>query len=165
MRIQRDPIPGAHLAGIFLACLFAMTALSCASEGEDTAEASTAQEEALPNTLTEAEQAAGWRLLFDGVSLAGWRGLGRDTIPEGHWIIEDGAIRKVASGEVPTAADGQPLEGGGLFRLGQCVGVLSMFLIFRKRRFGKSFFSSSVRVKKLSVVFIFGVDVHRGRAA
>jgi len=55
-----------------------------------------------------------WITLFDGESFAGWRGVGRDSIPAGHWIIEDGSIRKVASGDVPTAADGQPLEGGDI---------------------------------------------------
>jgi hypothetical protein len=55
-----------------------------------------------------------WTELFDGESFAGWRGLGRDTVPGGHWVIEEGTIRKVASGAVPTAADGQPLEGGDL---------------------------------------------------
>ena len=60
------------------------------------------------------ERADGWRLLFDGESFAGWRGIGRDGIPEGHWVIENGSIRKVASGEVPTADDGQPLEGGDI---------------------------------------------------
>ncbi len=70
--------------------------------------------EVLPNTLSEAERAEGWRLLFDGDTFAGWRGLGRDSIPEAHWIIEDGSIRKVASGDVPTAPDGQPLEGGDI---------------------------------------------------
>ena len=44
----------------------------------------------------------GWRPLFDGTSFAGWRGLGRESLPEGHWIIEGSAIRKVASGDVPT---------------------------------------------------------------
>ena len=68
----------------------------------------------IPNTLTQAEAAEGWRLLFDGRSFSGWRGLGREDIPGGHWIIEDGAIRKVASGDIPTAPDGQPLEGGDL---------------------------------------------------
>lgn len=58
-----------------------------------------------------------WKTLFDGESFSGWRGLGRDSVPGGHWIIEDGAIRKVASGAVPTAADGQPLEGGDLMTL------------------------------------------------
>ncbi|MFC1660955.1 DUF1080 domain-containing protein [Gemmatimonadota bacterium] len=56
----------------------------------------------------------GWKALFDGQSFDGWRGLGRDSVPRGHWVIEDGCIRKVASGTVPTAADGQPLVGGDL---------------------------------------------------
>jgi hypothetical protein len=60
---------------------------------------------------------AEWIALFDGESLAGWRGVGLDSIPAGHWIIEDGTIRKVASGAVPTAADGQPLEGGDIMTL------------------------------------------------
>ena len=55
-----------------------------------------------------------WQPLFDGVSFDGWRGVGRDTIPSAHWAIEDGTIRKLASGTVPTAADGQPLEGGDI---------------------------------------------------
>ena len=67
-----------------------------------------------PNTLTAAERAAGWRLLFDGTSLRGWRGLGRDTVPTAHWTVEDGAIKKIASGQVPVQADGQPVGGGDL---------------------------------------------------
>lgn len=58
--------------------------------------------------------AAEWVSLFDGESFAGWRGLGRDSVPVGHWTVDDGSIRKVASGSVPTAPDGQPLEGGDL---------------------------------------------------
>ncbi len=67
-----------------------------------------------PNTLTADEREAGWMLLFDGESFDGWRGLGRDAIPDAHWLVENGTIRKVASGEIPTAADGQPLEGGDI---------------------------------------------------
>jgi hypothetical protein len=67
-----------------------------------------------PNTLTAAERAAGWRLLFDGASLAGWRGLGRDSVPTAHWTVEDGAIKKIPSGQVAVQADGQPLAGGDL---------------------------------------------------
>jgi hypothetical protein len=67
-----------------------------------------------PNRLTDAERAAGWRLLFDGATLRGWRGLGRDTVPTAHWTVEDGAIRKIASGRVPVQADGQPIGGGDL---------------------------------------------------
>jgi hypothetical protein len=66
------------------------------------------------NSLSERERAEGWKLLFDGETFSGWRGLGREGIPESHWVIEEGNIRKVASGAVPTAADGQPLEGGDI---------------------------------------------------
>src|SRR5437870_2802808 len=68
----------------------------------------------VPNPLTPAEKAAGWRLLFDGRTLTGWRGLGYDTVPTAHWVVVDGAIKKIASGNVPRVADGRPLVGGDL---------------------------------------------------
>ena len=67
-----------------------------------------------PNQLTAAERAAGWRLLFDGRTLAGWRGLGYDSVPSAHWVVVDGAIKKIASGNVPKLPDGQPRQGGDL---------------------------------------------------
>jgi hypothetical protein len=67
-----------------------------------------------PNTITPAEQKAGWRLLFDGRTLTGWRGLGYDTVPTAHWVVVNGAIKKIASGNVPRVADGRPLVGGDL---------------------------------------------------
>ena len=67
-----------------------------------------------PNTLTGAEQAAGWRLLFDGTTFNGWRGLGYDSVPTAHWKIENGTIRKLADGQVPRLPDGQPAAGGDL---------------------------------------------------
>jgi hypothetical protein len=67
-----------------------------------------------PNSLTPAERSAGWRLLFDGRTLAGWRGLGYDTVPTAHWVVVNGAIKKIASGNVPRVADGRPLVGGDL---------------------------------------------------
>lgn len=73
-----------------------------------------AEEAPAMNALTTMEREEGWRLLFDGESLDQWTGLGRDSIPEGHWRVDDGAIQKVASGDVPTAPDGQPLEGGDI---------------------------------------------------
>src|SRR2546422_7354774 len=67
-----------------------------------------------PNRLTPAERSAGWRLLFDGRTLAGWRGLGYDTVPTAHWVVVNGTIKKIASGNVPRLADGRPLVGGDL---------------------------------------------------
>lgn len=61
--------------------------------------------------------ATDWQPLFDGASLSGWRGVGRDEIPSAHWVVENGTIHKLSSGDVPTAADGQPLEGGDIMTL------------------------------------------------
>lgn len=98
--------------GLLPACL--MLLVSCAPTDQPQAPASAPDAEPRHNTLTAEEQADGWQLLFDGSSFSGWRGLGREEVPAGHWVIEEGTIRKVASGAVPTAADGQPLEGGDL---------------------------------------------------
>lgn len=55
-----------------------------------------------PNTLTKEEQSAGWKLLFDGKTTAGWRGLEKDDMPDG-WVAEDGALhRKSKSTDIVT---------------------------------------------------------------
>src|SRR5918999_5985570 len=71
-----------------------------------------------PNQLGAAEQADGWRLLFDGTSLTGWRGLGYDSVPAAHWRVIDGAIVKIATAKVQRQADGQPAAGGGFIERG-----------------------------------------------
>jgi WD40 repeat protein len=43
------------------------------------------------NALTAREKAAGWKLLFDGRTTAGWRGYNRETVPD-RWRVEDGAL-------------------------------------------------------------------------
>lgn len=48
-------------------------------------------QEAAMNTLTDAERAAGWKLLFDGTTTDGWRGYMMDSMPEG-WEVVDGAL-------------------------------------------------------------------------
>lgn len=69
------------------------------------------------NTLTADEQNAGWKLLFDGKTFDGWRGIGRPSVPTHLWRVEDGAIRKVNTGEVESLSDGQPAEGGDLMTI------------------------------------------------
>jgi hypothetical protein len=68
----------------------------------------------LLSLLQSSPSAAGWRPLFDGRTLAGWRGVGYDTVPSAHWVVVDGAIKKIATGNVPRVADGRPLVGGDL---------------------------------------------------
>ncbi len=50
------------------------------------------------NQLTEAEKAAGWKLLFDGKTLDGWRSYGKPTAPTHGWVVEDGCLNCVAGG-------------------------------------------------------------------
>jgi len=49
------------------------------------------------NSLTDAEKAAGWRLLFDGKTTTGWRNYGKPTISDG-WVVQDGALTRVGAG-------------------------------------------------------------------
>jgi hypothetical protein len=51
-----------------------------------------------PNQLTETEKQAGWKLLFDGASTTGWRGLGMDGFPA-VWVIQDGCFRCLGGGK------------------------------------------------------------------
>lgn len=53
---------------------------------------------ALPNTLTIAEKAAGWRLLWDGKTTDGWRGAKSDQFPTRGWELADGVLTVRPSG-------------------------------------------------------------------
>jgi hypothetical protein len=55
------------------------------------------------NFLTDAEKAAGWKLLFDGKSTAGWRGFRQEEMPVGKdgkpgWAAVDGCLVRVGPG-------------------------------------------------------------------
>ena len=49
------------------------------------------------NSLTEAEREAGWELLFDGQTTAGWRGYMMDDMPDG-WRVIDGELTRTGPG-------------------------------------------------------------------
>ena len=50
------------------------------------------------NSLTKAEQAEGWQLLFDGSTLNGWRDYNSDALT-GPWVVENGTIRAEGKGD------------------------------------------------------------------
>lgn len=61
---------------------------------------------AIPNTLTEAEKAEGWKLLWDGETTKGWRSPKTDHFPEDGWTIRDGML-------IVNDNDGQESVHGG----------------------------------------------------
>ena len=64
-----------RLCSLLLLCLFAAGSLLRAADN---------------NTLSAEEKSAGWKLLFDGKSLSGWRGYKTET-PNG-WSVQNGAL-------------------------------------------------------------------------
>ena len=44
------------------------------------------------NTLSAADKNAGWKLLFDGSSLTGWRGFKKPDASGTRWSVKDGAL-------------------------------------------------------------------------
>ncbi len=59
-----------------------------------------------PNTLTQREVKQGFRLLFDGRSLEHFKGVSKDAVPEGCWLVQDGQV-------VCTPRTGRPKGAGG----------------------------------------------------
>ncbi|MDQ3623450.1 MAG: DUF1080 domain-containing protein [Verrucomicrobiota bacterium] len=68
------------------------------------------------NKLTPEEQAAGWKLLFDGKTTDGWRKIGKDEPPGQSWVVEDGTLKlkkgllKTGGGDIVTAAQFSDFE-------------------------------------------------------
>ncbi len=59
-----------------------------------------------PNTLTQRDTKQGFRLLFDGTSLEHFKGVSKDAVPEGAWLVQKGQI-------MSTPRDSRPEGVGG----------------------------------------------------
>ena len=62
-------------------------------------------QESPPNTLTDDEKKAGFKLLFDGKTTDGWRGYKMKQMPPG-WKVIDGILTRVAAGAGGKGAGG-----------------------------------------------------------
>jgi len=72
--------------------------------------ATSTHEARTPNTLSSAERAQGWQLLFDGHTTAGWRGYRQQASPAG-WQVVDGALTRVSeAGDLVTLGEFQSFE-------------------------------------------------------
>jgi hypothetical protein len=68
---------------------------------------------AITNTISPAEAAAGWKLLWDGKTTAGWRGAKRSDFPPTGWRIEDGLLKVLKSD------GGEAANGGDIVTIGK----------------------------------------------
>ena len=81
--------------GYIFLLLLSFTIFSCgetttqSSEKENQTPAPSETEVIAPNTITEAEEKDGWKLLFDGKSTNGWRGYNKETFPTKGWKIDE----------------------------------------------------------------------------
>ena len=73
-------------------CWYTLNRLPIGVRGEVTAAVAAPQ-----NTLSERQAADGWRALFDGATLRGWRGFKQPAPPAG-WRVKDGAIERGEGG-------------------------------------------------------------------
>ena len=74
--------------------------LSCAPK------AAQEEENNIPNTISKAEAADGWKLLWDGSTTNGWRSANGPEFPTRGWHIENGEL-------IVEAADGAEAGNGG----------------------------------------------------
>lgn len=67
----------------------------------------TKKSEAEPNTLTTNEKKEGWKLLFDGKTMNGWRGAYMDSLPRKGWEVRDGMliVKESGGGEASFGGD------------------------------------------------------------
>ncbi len=94
-----------QLRAALLFCLLPCVGACARNSGSDAEAPASAAAAAAPtaNVLTAAEQAAGWRLLFDGRTTAGWKGYRVPAVPNG-WSVTDGTLAKTAAtGDIITA--------------------------------------------------------------
>ena len=86
-----------------LSCLVVVSPLGHRLRAEDTGETS----------LSPAEVGAGWALLWDGATTAGWRSARNPQFPASGWVIKDGVLSALGSAGHP------PGQGGDIITVGE----------------------------------------------
>lgn len=100
-----------HLASLALVTTLGFVAPASAQSSAEP-KAQPAHPVAAPNTLTEAESAAGWQLLWDGKTKDGWRSPKTQEFPTSGWTIKDGILSTVESSGHEAAGGGDIITRG-----------------------------------------------------
>lgn len=101
LRLPDESINFSHMQNMNISILLAIALTASGLSALDV----TSSLPSLPNTLTESEQAQGWRLLWDGNSTDGWRSVKDETFPSNKWEISNGVLTVCAAND--------PLSVGG----------------------------------------------------
>ena len=75
-----------------------------------------------PNTLTDAEKSAGWKLLFDGRTLDGWQPIGKAGAPVAGWVVKEGVLfhaKAAGGGDIVTAEHFEDFELTWEWKIGE----------------------------------------------
>jgi cytochrome c len=139
-----------HLAGTFISqknqelwsteCWYTMNAIPKNAAGFSNPTIAQA-----PNTLSEAEKADGWKLLFNGKNLDGWRNFRKETIGSA-WKVEDNAIALTKAqgndgwqvkdgGDIITDKDYQNYELSIEWKIQNCGNSGIIFNVFEDKNF------------------------------
>lgn len=72
-----------------------------------------------PNSLSGDEKNTGWKLLFDGKTMDGWRGAYMDSLPKKGWEVRDGMliVKESGGGEASFGGDIVTLDEYSNFEL------------------------------------------------
>ena len=96
--LDQKLIAAALAATVLATGVGAARADDAAAKSQDSAQAAAAKESAAPNTLTEQEKKAGFKLLFDGKNPGEhFRSYKKDELSKG-WQAKDGALVRAAGG-------------------------------------------------------------------
>ena len=119
------------------------------------------------NTLSAEEAAAGWELLFDGTSTAGWRGYGRGDFPAGGWTVEDGQLVGLSTtgdmdgGDIVTVARYGDFELVFDFKLGPATNSGVFYRV--EERDGAALWEVAPEYQVLDDTAYFAPDAEEGR--
>jgi len=103
IRMIRSSLVSAWILSVLVFALVSGCAsdTSNSSSEEETSQEMTS-ESTVPdsvNTLTDAQRADGWTLLFDGTSITEWRGYQNEGVPDG-WVVDNGAMHYTGSEDI-----------------------------------------------------------------